>query len=333
MLIRVTGAWISLLLDWLDQQRLPAPALRAAVLQRVADDVVPVEFWRDCLEQAVALRPAQPAPELSIGACIQPRHVGVLGYLVLATHTLGEAMWAYKRYEKLFYGLDVAEMVSDGEHAELRWPKHLTGGLGQRADGAAIAAMLSFLRRQLPELPPPTSVHFIGQADADAQAAYSGFFRCPVHFGDDHVRVRYPVALLAQPMPLRDPALKAILDRQAQALLETLPDTDPMDAALRSALPRFLTEGEARLEVIAAALHRSPRTLQRRLAERGLTWQQFLDQARARLALDYLADAGLSLSDVALLLGFSEQSAFTRAFKRWYQRTPGAFRRARQLRP
>jgi AraC-like DNA-binding protein len=68
------------------------------------------------------------------------------------------------------------------------------------------------------------------------------------------------------------------------------------------------------------------RTLQRRLDARGLTWQQLLDQTRAGLAREYLRDRSLSLGDIALLLGFSEQSAFNRAYRRWTGTTP---RRAR----
>ena len=58
----------------------------------------------------------------------------------------------------------------------------------------------------------------------------------------------------------------------------------------------------------------------------GLSWQQWLDHARNRLAHQYLADPALSLNDIALLLGYSEQSAFTRAFQRWNRQPPGRWR-------
>lgn len=88
-----------------------------------------------------------------------------------------------------------------------------------------------------------------------------------------------------------------------------------------------MPEGDAALATVAAALHVSVRTLQRRLHACGQTWQQVLDRSREELARQYLADHGLSLTDIALLLGFSEQSAFTRAFKRWRGQTPAQVRK------
>ena len=102
--MRVTGAWVQLLTDWLDRENLPAPTLRAVLDSRSPADLVPLPLWRDLLQQAVALRPERLAPGLEIGALIQPRHVGMLGYLILTCRTLGEAMLAYQRYETLFYG-------------------------------------------------------------------------------------------------------------------------------------------------------------------------------------------------------------------------------------
>ncbi len=327
MLLRLTGAWTGLLTDWLDTEALPAPDIRAALAHYAPDDAVPAEVWRDLLTSAVALRPEHTAPELAIGSGVQPHHVGVLGYLVLATDTLGEAMLAYQRYERLFYGVNVAEVAISGDSTELRWPATAVP-LGQLADGAAIAALITFLRRQWAEPLSPMQVRFSGEPHSpEAEEAYAAFFRCPVVFNDVHVAVRFPTPLLALPMPHRDPALRTLLDRQAQALLRTMPESSAFHRALRQALPRLLTDGRGSLHDMAAALHMSPRTLQRRLSEHGANWQQFLDHARAGLAAEYLADHTLSLSDVALLLGFSEQSAFTRAFRRWHGSTPGRWRR------
>ena len=327
--LRLTGARTGLVSDWLDAEALPAVDIRAALARYAPDDVVASETWRRLLEQAIALRPRAPAPELAIGAGVQPYHVGVLGYLVLATDTLGEAMLAYQRYEKLFYGVNIAEVFAVGDAVEIRW-QGATDQLGQYGDGAAIAALITFLRRQLDEAPPPALVSFAGTpVRAGAAAAYEDFFACPVTFGDSHVRVRFPASYLGLPMPHRDPGLRNLLDRQAQALLQTLPDEDPFDRALQQLIPRLLADGRATLPLAARALHVSPRTLQRRLTLHGISWQQFLDRARTRLAREYLRDDSLSLSDVALLLGFSEQSAFNRAYRRWTGTTPGRRRRQR----
>ncbi|MDI9244164.1 AraC family transcriptional regulator [Marinobacter sp. CHS3-4] len=325
-MIRVTGAWTGLLADWLDQQQLEAESLRLELDRWSDQDNVPVEVWRRLLAQGLALRPEQPAPELAVGACVTPSHVGVLGYLVLATDTLGEAMLAYQRYETLFYGTSLAQIDVGEEDAEIRWPPS-DNELGQQADGVAIAALVTFLRRQIDEPPPPSAISFLHSVDADSAEAYEAFFGCPVTWQDSHVRVRFPLRYLDLPMPRRDPTLRRLLDRQARAMLQALPQSSEADRRMQRVVLRMLSDGEPTLAKVARAMHMSPRTLQRRLSRHGLSWQQWLDRSREQLAHQYLEDPSLTLADVALLLGYSEQSAFNRAYKRWTGRSPGRDRR------
>jgi|SRR5690554_286215 len=324
--MRVTGAWTGLLRDWLDQRGLPAAGLRARLNHHAGDDIVPLPSWCEMLAEGLSLAGTEPAPELEVGAMVQPAHVGVLGYLVLATNTLGEALLAYQRYEKLFYGVALAEVVMLPDQVDIRWAKE-TAELGQQGDGVAIAALVTFLRQQIPEPPPPTLVGFAHSLTVEQKAAYEQFFACPVQDSDSHIRVRFPLSYLHIRMPHADPSLKALLDRQAQALLLALPEPDDFARTLQQVLLRLLADGEPSLERAAEVLHVAPRTLQRRLAGHGLSWQQWLDRNREQLARQYLGDLSLGLSDIALLLGFSEQSAFSRAFRRWTGTSPGRFRR------
>lgn len=328
--IRVTGAWTGLVSDWLDREELDARPLRMALARWASRDSVPVPVWRDLLSRALALVPGRLAPELGVGACVLPGHVGVLGYLVLASDTLGEAMQAYQRYETLFYGASLAEIEVIGDQAEMRWPPS-ENELGQQADGAAIAALVTFMRRQIDQPPPPSSVSFLESVDAETDRAYQAFFDCPVTWNDSHVRVRFPLHYLSLPMPRRDPTLRELLDRQARALLRALPEhsgtSSNTDRQLQQVLLKLLSDGEPTLARAAGAMHMSPRTLQRRLARHELSWQQWLDRSREQLAGQYLADTSLTLTDIALLLGFSEQSAFTRAYFRWTGNSPGRVRR------
>ena len=87
-----------------------------------------------------------------------------------------------------------------------------------------------------------------------------------------------------------------------------------------------LTDGIPSLAQVASDLGMSARTLQRRLSDQGLTFQALVDQARRETAERFLADTRYSSAEVAFLTGFSEQSAFTRAFKRWAGQTPGTYR-------
>ncbi|BAP12969.1 putative transcriptional regulator [Alcanivorax sp. NBRC 101098] len=324
--MRVTGAWVQLLTDWLDRENLPAPTLRAVLDSRSPADLVPLPLWRDLLQQAVALRPERLAPGLEIGALIQPRHVGMLGYLILTCRTLGEAMLAYQRYETLFYGQDMVEVVGEGDQILVRWPGENT--TGELADSVAIAALISFLRRQVDAPPVPAQVAFAFAAPAaPVRAAYEAFFGCEVVFEQAHTCVAFPVHFLAIALPHSDPSMRSLLDRQAQAMLSALPGSDSFDRALQHAMVRLMPEAAVTLPRLAAELHMSVRTLQRRLTQRQLTWRELLDRTREQLARHYLADRSLTLGNIALLLGFSEHSAFSRAYRRWTGTTPARTRK------
>ena len=95
---------------------------------------------------------------------------------------------------------------------------------------------------------------------------------------------------------------------------------------MRAANIRNLAQDRVRLAAIAQELALSPRTLQRKLGEAGASYQGVLDGAHFALAQDYLRQPGLSLADIAFLLGYQEQSAFTHAFKEWSGLNPGAWR-------
>jgi len=322
--LRVTGAWVQLLTDWLDDQQLPVPELRVLLDSRAPADLVPMPLWQSMLEQAVAMAPSRSLAALQIGAQIQPRHVGVLGYLLLACHDLAQGMAAYQRYERLFYGDDLVQVSLGTNEVSLAWPAEAS--TGELADTVAIAALLCLLQRLLATPLRPRRVSFAFVAPAEA-GAYASFFGCPVTFSAAVTRVDFPIEMMALRLPRSDPGVQQLLHRHAQALLLALPDSDAFARALQHCMLRLLPEGTLSLNRVAAELHLSVRSLQRRLEARGESWSGMVDGVRQQLAQQYLADSALLLSDVALLLGFSEQSAFNRAFRRWTGDTPARARR------
>ena len=105
-----------------------------------------------------------------------------------------------------------------------------------------------------------------------------------------------------------------------------LPANDEFITALRQSIHAAIHAATPNLDVVAMRMCCSPRTLQRRLDDRGLKFQLLLDDARLQLAKRYLSKVGTPLSEVALLLGYAEQSAFNHAFKRWTGVTPKVWR-------
>jgi AraC-like DNA-binding protein len=135
--------------------------------------------------------------------------------------------------------------------------------------------------------------------------------------------------LLDLPVKSGDPALFVFLEEHALAALASRPKSDDLVDRVRQSIRDALKGGEPHIERIATRLALSGRTLQRRLADVGTSFQSVLDDVRFDLARAYLKDARLDVTQVAYLLGYSELRAFDRAFKRWANVTPREWREQR----
>lgn len=154
---------------------------------------------------------------------------------------------------------------------------------------------------------------------------YRAFFDAPVVFGAPHTELVIDRRLMSQPIATRDATLLSILVGTADERLARRASDPPLTDQVRRALRVGLCQDEAQLEEIAEKLGLTARSLQRRLRDEGTSFQVLRDDARQRLADEYLA-RGHTIAEVSFLLGFSEPSAFFRAFKRWTGVTPVARR-------
>ncbi len=131
---------------------------------------------------------------------------------------------------------------------------------------------------------------------------------------------------LELPLKRRDPALRGWLERQTAAILARLPNSGDACDEVRSVLSAQATAGEMTIDAVARRLLTTPRTLQRRLARARTTFETLCDEARRQAAETYLSTTTLTIAEVTYLLGYSEPTAFHRAFRRWHGTTPQAFR-------
>ena len=196
----------------------------------------------------------------------------------------------------------------------------------QLTDETAIALMAGFLKHFM-DFKDITlyEVHFKGPSPKYI-ARYEQFFRCPVRFSQPYSQVLMPLSELTRPFMKGDQTLQQLLPQQAQSLLEKLPNTTHVDHRLQQAILTGLQKNQFQIEHISAQLQISVRQLQRHLQQQGTTYQQRMHQVRCMLAKEYLKDPHLGLHEIALLLGYSEQSAFQRAFKQWLNITPQQWR-------
>ena len=128
-----------------------------------------------------------------------------------------------------------------------------------------------------------------------------------------------------------DLKLYRVLRQHAERILNDVPRETDFLAGVREAIADGMRDGDFKLARVAAKLAMSPRSLQRRLLEEGAVFKALVDDTRLRLALDFLRHGGHTLTEIAFLLGYSEVSAFHRAFKRWTGLTPSGCRGAAEL--
>lgn len=149
----------------------------------------------------------------------------------------------------------------------------------------------------------------------------------PMHFGQDGNRVRMPAALLQQPLLLADPMTHQQALVQCEQEQARFADTiNDLAARVRAELVLVPGEGYPVLAQVAAKLHMSVRTLNRRLQERELSYLALLDEARRREAEQLLTRTDKEISQIATLLGYTTPANFTRAFRKWTGLTPSQFR-------
>ncbi len=322
----ISTHWLGLLFDYLEQHGedaqgiLDLPRPQPGELSRLS-----AARWRQALE-AAADALSDEALGLHLGASVRLRQLGVLGYVASVAPTLAAALNRLQQFDRLIYQIDPVHVRIHGQTAVLDWYTTIDDP-GQIVDEAAIAALVACTREVLGDAAQdaPSLVSFVNAPPQDT-SPYERYFGCPVLFNAATTRVTLPAQLLTYPLTAPDPALLQILDQQAELLLGQIPGQDAFETGLRRALAEAIAAGDPRLERICERLHCAPRTLQRRLDERGLKFQKLLDDSRRQLAEDYLDDRSIPLSEVALLLGYSEQSAFTRSFKRWCGTTPRRWR-------
>jgi AraC-like DNA-binding protein len=132
------------------------------------------------------------------------------------------------------------------------------------------------------------------------------------------------------PLRRRDPLLRNWLERKAAQILAHQEGQKGVAMDIQRLLAARANGGGTSIEAAARALAMSPRTLQRRLSEEGTSFDTLREEMRKQTAETFLADRTLSVGEVAFLLGFSEPAAFHRAFKRWHNTTPEAFRKQRR---
>lgn len=248
----------------------------------------------------------------------------VVGLLANASTTMGEALNQLNRYGQLVVEIDVGpgpRFVYE-THGGAVWlvdTRSDPGGFYELTE-STFTRIICHPRRFLPQ--PFVYEAFVTHPEPAHRADYEAVWRCPVTFDAPRNALRMDLSL--RDVPLRpNPAYAfGALSEHAERLISELRTAKTARGRVEQYLMPILHTGEASMDEVASALGQSRQTLYRNLRAEGVTFAQVLDDLRRRLALDYLESKRVSVNETAFLVGFSDRSAFSRAFKRWTGKGP-----------
>jgi AraC-like DNA-binding protein len=264
---------------------------------------------------------------LHFGERYNPKNIGPLTYVVLNSPTIEVALRNAGRYLRVH---NEAARVSFAMEGRLGYMRHVLADLGgedpRQNNEYSMAVGVGLIRLMVGSQWAPVEVQFAHPAPRNT-SEHTRIFRAPVSFGLPTNALAIEPEFVERQVPAADERLYPVLRRYLDNVLREMPREDGLLASARRIVGELLRDGDPTLAQMASKLEIGPRTLQRRLKEDGIDFKALVDDTRRRFSLNYLRDRKNTLTEIAYLLGYSEVSAFNRAFKRWTGATPSDYRR------
>jgi AraC-like DNA-binding protein len=256
-----------------------------------------------------------------------PRDAGIYFYVASAAKDIGEALVLYARYFRIVNEAVRLKLTRKpkGVAVEVEFiglPRHLA----RQTAEFGMAALLKGLRVIAGRNIHPTQVSFAHIRNSGARE-FERFYGCPVEFGASSDLFEFSNDALAIPLLTADPKLLTALEPFCDMAAKTRNTAaGTLRAAVENEVEKLLPHGKAKKETVAKAVALSMRTLSRRLADEGNSYEEVVDQLRRSLALQYIKEPSMSVSQIAWLLGYEGSTSFNHAFRRWTSRSPSAAR-------
>jgi AraC-like DNA-binding protein len=257
--------------------------------------------------------------------------LGPLGLAMQNCSTFREAIAEWAQFQSIHLQGAHSELSRTG--SLLNWTLYVDepGRLGTRQKVAQSMGLACNVFRVL--LGPawrPVSVHFVQPAPSDL-SDFRRVFQSPVRFRQDADFIALPRDVLDHPIERSNPELRRLLDRHLRELKADVGEA--IEEKVRKAIRSCLSRQDCSIEEVSAILSVAPRTLQRQLNERGTRFSRLVEEVRSSAACRHLSESEISLTQLAAILGYSELSAFSRAFQRWHGQSPQQWQRSRSARP
>ncbi|MEM9555430.1 MAG: AraC family transcriptional regulator [Acidobacteriota bacterium] len=263
---------------------------------------------------------------LRAGAAMRCDNYGAFGLAWKTAPDLRRSYERAQRYGRVLTSVSTYTLEPIDGGARLHLHRAGERRLGLRLSNEATLASIVQISREASRSSFRPTAAFLRHPAPEGLASHEEFFGCPLHFDSEHDALDVSDAALRAPNRLGDESVSSFIDGHLDAAVSQLTDDASLARRVRDRITRSLSDGVPTISEVAHHFALSGRTLQRRLADDGETFQSLVDEARRQLAERLLQHTDYSLADIAFMTGFAEQSSFTRTFKRWAGQTPRSYR-------
>lgn len=255
----------------------------------------------------------------------KPSTFSALGYAAMSCNTLFEAATLIPRYEDVVVDAGKTELAVKEGLGSICWQAKETWINHPVLQDMIVAGWYCFAKWSTGDTEHfPVKVRLAHPKpcnESDVQN-FKILFNSPIEFGAKTNEILFDAGYLQEPINHSDEEFNFLMRQRADKLMEGLESDGSTSQQVIEILQKILPKHEASIASVALSLSMSERTLRRRLLEENTSFQQILMKLRQELSHFYLRQTELNMLDIALLLGYSDQSAFTSAFKAWFQQTP-----------
>jgi len=280
-----------------------------------------------CLLEKIAQVTGDGCFGLHFGERSNPKNIGPLAYAILNSPTIAEACRTAARYLHVHNQALQPSLDVDSTLARFAYSYSNMGLANPRQFSEfTMAGVLNIFRIMAGSQWAPREIQFAHDAP-ESITEHQRVFGAPVIFQRANNAMVMERDFLDRTVPAADHRLYGIMSRYLDEVIRRIPQQAGLIATIQKAIGESLKDGPPKLAGVAKSLAVSARTLQRRLEKQGLDFKKLVHDTRHQFALEYLKDRANTLTQIAFLLGYSEVSAFNRAFKRWTGSTPLDYRR------
>lgn len=282
------------------------------------------KLWQHAIQTT-----CNPALGLTLGCRFDEDEIGLVGHIFFSNATLESAIKQYQRYFCITNEAMYVELLTDENKAKLRFNSDNDEFYYVPDIDRTIAAGLTRTREHLGHTLPIDAINLKHKPPSYSER-YQQLLSCPVNFSTGYTEIVFDKKYLSYKLPHKSSSLQKVLAKHLDQVLSKVSAKHKVSTCVAKLIKKRLATDSIDSEQIAKKLHMSRQTLYRRLNQENISFHELVERVRKERALFYLDQGDYSLSQIAFLLGFSELSAFSRAFKRWTGVSPGKYKQQAQ---